>query len=189
MLDRGPSCERAWVGGKALGHATATAVQISNILSLSLRGLHPSTCHGWLTSLDFFLLVSLFVPVGVLHRGPSREGASVRGEALGKAAMGQQRQRGHPVIVRVPALPGALPADQEPASRPQPAGISVLLILLLILLLQGSLSEWVWLDLPGASQVENGDHRRSNDMWSYCFGYCCMLRIPGMRSEHVCLIV
>lgn len=72
---------------------------------------------------------SPLLSTGLLRGRPPREGAGVRGEALGQAALCEQRQRGHPVIVWLPPVPGALPSDQEPARRAQLAGIDVLVLI------------------------------------------------------------
>ena len=50
---------------------------------------------------------------------------------------------------------------------------------------------WGFLDIPGASQVEKGERRRSNDMYALLLLLLpySMLLVPGMRSDDICLIV
>ena len=59
--------------------------------------------------------------------------------------------------------------------------------------IQDSPSAWGWLELQGASRVDNTKHRRSNDIYwfelRYWFCWCCMLRIPGVRLDDVCSTV
>ena len=89
---------------------------------------------AYLSNVSFFIRLSVFDPRGVLHRGPSSEGAGLRGEALGQAAVGEQRQRGHPVVLRLPTLPRALSADEDPAGRAQPAGRFLVIFLVIFVI-------------------------------------------------------
>lgn len=63
-----------------------------------------------------------YVCSGVLGGGPARERGGVCGEALGQATMGEQCQRGHSFVVRVPAVSRALPSDQKSSGRAQLTG-------------------------------------------------------------------
>lgn len=61
---------------------------------------------------------------GLLGGGSPSTRAGVHCQALGQAALGEQRERGYPVLLRLPLVPRALLTNQEAAGRAQLAGVN-----------------------------------------------------------------